>query len=223
MPEFKKFLQRAIASQRTDIELQIITNATNLNAEYCELLGHFKNVNVTVSVDGFDQVNRYIRWPSNWATMVENIHRLHTITPHISFNVTVSMWNVTRLKELIDFLDAEFNVPIILMNPAVPIPANKKDINTSPFNFPDRGLAVKRLLELKETTSYKQEKYFRGQVEFLINGANTTECNLNDLKIFFEYNDQLDNSRNVQLKDYIPELEQCRDKITKQILNTNAE
>ena len=109
------------------------------------------------------------------------------------------------------------------MNPAVPIPANKKDINTSPFNFPDRGLAVKRLLELKETTSYKQEKYFRGQVEFLINGANTTECNLNDLKIFFEYNDQLDNSRNVQLKDYIPELEQCRDKITKQILNTSAE
>lgn len=217
MPEFKKFLHRAIAEQRTDIELQIITNATNLNAEYCELLGHFNNVNVTVSIDGYDRINRYIRWPSNWTTMIDNIRRLHTITQNVSFNVTVSIWNITQLKELIDFLDREFNVPIILMNPAVPIPANNKDINISPFNFPNKQLALEKLNELKETTSYQQEEYFRGQVEFLINGVRDSDVSLTELQTFFEYNDALDASRNVTLDEYIPELEKCRDYLTKQI------
>jgi hypothetical protein len=30
------------------------------------------------------------------------------------------------------------------------------------------------------------------------------------LKLFFEFNDKLDNSRNIKLADYIPELEQFR-------------
>lgn len=216
MPEFKKFLQRAIAEQRTDIELQIITNATNLNVEYCQLLGNFSNVNVTVSIDGFDQVNRYIRWPSNWTVMVDNIKRLHTITPRISFNITASMWNITRLKELVDFLDSTFDVPVILINPAVHIKANRQKINISPFNFPNKHLALEQLLGLKETKSYAQEDYFRKQVEFLINGIKHTDTNLADLKIFFDYNDLLDTSRNTQLGDYIPELEQCRNYLTKQ-------
>jgi hypothetical protein len=33
---------------------------------------------------------------------------------------------------------------------------------------------------------------------------------LSMLKKFFEYNDKLDQARNVRLIDYIPELEECR-------------
>lgn len=216
MPEFRRFLEQAVAARRTDIELQIITNATNLNDEYCNLLGQFDNINVTVSIDGFDQVNRYIRWPSNWDTIVENIRQLYTITQNVSFNVTVSIWNIVRLKELVDFLDREFNIPIILMNSAVPINIDRQDINISPFNFPNKLLAEHRLEELKKTCSYRQEEYFRNQVHYLINGISGSTVDLTDLQIFFEYNDTLDTSRNVKLQDYIPELEACRDYLTKQ-------
>jgi hypothetical protein len=34
--------------------------------------------------------------------------------------------------------------------------------------------------------------------------------NVKHLKMFFDYNDQLDRARGVKLADYIPELEDCR-------------
>ena len=210
MPEFKKFLKQAINKNRTDIELQIVSNGTNLNDEYCDLIGHFSNVNVTISIDGFDRVNRYIRWPNDWTRLVKNINNLYTITNNISFNITVSIWNVTRLKELVDFLDDEFNVPVILMNPAMPIPVNNKTINISPFNFPDKKFALSELKKLQLTKSYKQEEYFRDRVNYFINGLNTANTNMEELQLFFTYNDALDLKRNVQLDDYIPELAQYR-------------
>ena len=35
-------------------------------------------------------------------------------------------------------------------------------------------------------------------------------CNIDDLRAFFDYNDQLDRARGVRLADYIPELEAAR-------------
>jgi hypothetical protein len=35
-------------------------------------------------------------------------------------------------------------------------------------------------------------------------------CDIDILRKFFEFNDKLDQSRNVRLADYIPELEECR-------------
>ena len=37
-----------------------------------------------------------------------------------------------------------------------------------------------------------------------------TSPNIDSLKQFFEFNDKLDQSRNIKLADYIPELEQAR-------------
>jgi hypothetical protein len=38
-------------------------------------------------------------------------------------------------------------------------------------------------------------------------------CNINELRAFFNYNDQLDRARGVRLADYIPELEAVRNLI----------
>jgi MoaA/NifB/PqqE/SkfB family radical SAM enzyme len=217
MPEFKKFLEKAIKEQRTDIELQILTNGTNCNADYFDLIKHFSNVSVTISIDGYDQVNRYIRWPSHWETIVENIHKWYTITSAVSFAIAVSIWNIVRLRELIDFLDQTFSVPVILMNPAAPILANDERINISPFNFPNKELVLKHLDDIKNTQSYIQEEYFQNQVKMLINGVTNNQTNIDELRSFFKYNDALDASRNIHLRDYIPELEQCQTYLTTQI------
>jgi hypothetical protein len=48
-------------------------------------------------------------------------------------------------------------------------------------------------------------------IDGMINQFETPQpINLEKLKLFFEFNDQLDKSRNIQLKDYIPELDQFR-------------
>lgn len=208
MPEFKEFLEHAVKENRTDIELRIITNGTNINKEFATLLTNFPKKEFTISIDGYDQVNRYIRWPSNWESLVENIKRLYEITSAISFNITVSMWNISVLSKLIYFLDEEFNSSNIFLS--------IDEGENSPFNFPNKEAAITDLEKLKNTASYKINK-FKDRVDYFISRIDTTTIDTEKLKRFFEYNDALDQSRGVKLIDYIPELEQCRSYLTKQI------
>jgi hypothetical protein len=58
---------------------------------------------------------------------------------------------------------------------------------------------------------------FKNKLDYFISKINTTTIDIEKLKKFFDYNDLLDQSRNVKLIDYIPELESCRSYITKPI------
>lgn len=210
MPEFSKFLKIAIENGRTDIELTIITNITNLNKNILELLRHFSNVTFTLSLDGYDSVNRYIRWPSDWTTIVNNIAKLKTITSKIFVNVTVSMYNITRIHELVNFLETVLPEPYtILLNQA-------SGDTYYPFNFPNKKLAVERLRLLKNTQSYSRETIFKDKVDYFIEMVERAEFNKKHLQELFNYNDALDAHRGIQLKDFIPELEECREYLTKQ-------
>jgi sulfatase maturation enzyme AslB (radical SAM superfamily) len=206
MQEFKTLLARAIETNRTDIFLRIITNATNVNKEFAELLSHFPNKEFVVSLDGYDQVNKY--------SIIGNIKRLYTITSkyNISFSVTVSMWNICSLSKLIKFLNEEFSQPIIFLNEAVDGGID----NASPFNFPNKELALRDLESMKLLPNY-QIDIFKNKLDYFISKINTTTIDTDKLKKFFDYNDLLDQSRNVKLIDYIPELEACRSYITKPI------
>ena len=207
MPEFKLFLEQAIAHGRTDCELRIITNGTNLNKNIVELLTQFKNIEFTVSIDGFDQVNRYIRWPSNWDTLVKNIHQLYKLTNLISFNVTVSIWNLHRLSELVFFLEAEYDRPLIMLNEAVNA---CPDSNITPWNFPDHAMATADLVKLRYSQSYATDTSFANRVEYFIDRLQKTTVDPDKLTGFFQYNDALDCSRKIQLKDFLPEVENFR-------------
>lgn len=206
MPEFKQFLENAIAQNRTDVGLKIITNATNVNLEYQNLLSKFPDKEFTVSIDGYDLVNRYIRWPSNWNTLVTNIHRIYEITDQVSFNVTVSMWNVSNLSELVLFLEKEFDRPLIFLNEAVPI----RQANITPFNRPDHEVVVADLEKLKTCVSYQTEDHFKNKVDYFLSKMKTCIIDINALRKFFNYNDQLDQSRNTNLENFVPELHACK-------------
>jgi len=210
MPGFREFLQRAIACNRTDIEIRMNTNATNLNKEYRQLLSHFSNVHIVVSLDGYDKINKYIRWPADWDTIIENVHGLYLITSNISFNVTVGIWNISNLSQLVFFLEQEFPDTNVLLNK---IYRPKGLVFTT---FPDKELALHDL-ELLKSSKFYQQFLFQSKVDYYITEMKNSSIDLTALEEFFNFNDQLDVSRNVKLIDYIPELEQCRSYLTKQI------
>lgn len=205
MPEFKTFLERAIKAGRTDIAIRMNTNATNLNKEYRELLGHFPNLDVICSIDGYDQVNKYIRWPADWPTLVENIKELHKFTSRVAFNVTVSIWNIARLSELIEFFEQKFPSSHVLLNQVV-YPTSQL-----PTTFPYKEMAVADLTRLTNSIFYKDDRSgFKSRVDYYIKAMQSTELDLDALKGFFDYNDALDQARAITLADYIPELDQAR-------------
>ena len=204
MPEFRTFLKRAIESGRTDIDIRMNTNATNLNQEYRELLSHFSNLDIICSIDGYDQVNKYIRWPADWPTLIENIKGLHEITPRIAFNVTVSIWNISNLSKLVDFFEKNFPTSMILLNKVMHPPEQMPDA------FPDKKVALRDLSKLRNSKSYIKDPSFKSKVDFLIDDVCRTVPSLETIGRFFKFNDALDQSRGVKLVDYIPELEKAR-------------
>jgi len=204
MPEFRTFLKRAIAAGRTDIDIRISTNTTNLNKEYRDLLSQFSNLNIICSIDGYDQVNKYIRWPADWPTIVENIKGLSELTPHIAINVTVSIWNIARLSELIEFFDSTFEHPMILLGNVNWPPEQKFE------TFPDKALALADLERIKLSRSYNTNAVLKSRVDYFIDILKKSTVDLDNLKKFFKYNDALDQVRGVKLGDYIPELEATR-------------
>ena len=207
MPEFQSFLTTALEHNRNDIDLMVITNATNVNARVFDLLSNFKNVKFTVSIDGYDKINRYIRWPSDWTLLNNNIKKLKSITEHLCFSVCASIWNISNLSQLIEFLESQYEWPVILINEAMN-PKNEAEI--SPFLFPNKSLALADLKRCKQTMSYQNDDFFRNRIDYLINGIDTKPIDVKKLENFFAYNDQLDISRGIKLQDYIPTLAQAR-------------
>ena len=155
-------------------------------------------------------MNRYIRWPADWSTLVENIKELHKITSRVAFNVTVSIWNISRLSELIEFFEQNFPTSHVLLNQVM------YPINQRPTTFPFKELAIADLNKLTNSKFYKDDLGgFRSKVDYYIKEMQSSQLDLDALHNFFTYNDNLDRVRNVKLADYIPELEQARSLILK--------
>jgi MoaA/NifB/PqqE/SkfB family radical SAM enzyme len=212
MPEFYTFLEKCIAKKKTNIEIQINTNAVSLTKKFKSLLKFFNNVSFEISVDGYKLVNEYVRWPTNWEKLINNIDYIHNIGHNISFNSVVSIYNIASLHSIIEFLNIRYKkVPIHLS-----LVSFEGDI-LSPYIFPNDELVINNLSKIKKLDIYRNDPVFRSKIDTYLNYfINDHQIDLTKLELFFKYNDQLDTYRNSRLVDYIPELEQFRKLLNKE-------
>lgn len=205
MIELYNFMQTCINNQNTDFEFLINTNANKISDRFLSLCSQFSNLQFIVSVDGFRKINDYVRWLSSWENTVANAKKL-SLTHKISFNIVVSVYTISQLGELLEFIDNNF--PNLLVH--CQFAEFKNDI-LNPDMFPDRELVLRNIRKIKNLNCYKNDRLLESFIDGIINQFETPQpINLEKLKLFFEFNDQLDKSRNIQLKDYIPELDQFR-------------
>jgi sulfatase maturation enzyme AslB (radical SAM superfamily) len=159
----------------------------------------------SISLDGYGAVNDYIRWPSDFDTVIQNCHRLIERGHCVSINHVPSIFNVTSLHLLFEFLDRE------LPDCNVYTQINYFQ-HQSVYNHPRADLACQSLERLVQTNAYLKDG--RGtKTTFdavLRHYQSNPEPNLADLRKFFEINDKIDLAQNRRLADYIPELEACR-------------
>jgi len=209
MPELYKFLEDCVQKKKTNFEIQLNTNAVSLNKKFKSLLKYFNNFNFEISIDGYRLVNQYVRWPTKWDKLVNNIDYIHSQGHNISFNSVVSIYNIASLDSIIEFLSNRYKKAPIHLTPVV-FTYLEKDI-LSPYVFPDRELVVANLEKIKKLEVYHNDLVLKSKIDEYLNYFNTDyDLDLSTLSAFFEYNDKLDSSRDVKLIDYIPELEQCR-------------
>ncbi|NQY99426.1 MAG: radical SAM protein [Bdellovibrionales bacterium] len=109
--EFENWLQ--LTAQDVDVEnveIEIYTNCTiTPKPETIVALSRFKRVTIRLSIDGYGELNRYLRFPAEWGIVESVFHHfieLSKANKNISTEVaiTVGTLNAMRLVDLFEFI-----------------------------------------------------------------------------------------------------------------------
>ncbi|MEY4331568.1 MAG: hypothetical protein RLZZ196_306 [Bacteroidota bacterium] len=94
LPQHYKILELLIEKNKTDVELSYPTNLTRLNFKsynVLDLWNKFNNINLSISIDAYEDQNYYIRHPSNWNDIVNNINKVKSKCPHIKLTISTTI------------------------------------------------------------------------------------------------------------------------------------
>ena len=102
--EHKWFLEEIIRQGYADkILIRYNTNGLLVDDEIIELWKKFKKVKVGFSIDAFGDRNYYIRYPSDWATIEHNLHKLDNTPDNIQVSIATAI-QILNIKHLADFV-----------------------------------------------------------------------------------------------------------------------
>ena len=199
------FMEKCIKLGKTDFEFTLGTNGQKITKRFLDLCNHFTKMNFSISLDGYGIVNDYWRHGSEWNTVIQNTHLLESFGHSISINCVPGIYNVTNLHLLFEFLDREFP------HCGLYLQINHVSIQSA-YNHPNAKLVVESMEKCMKTNAYYTNgKSVKTSIDSIhAHYSKNPKYDQLALRAFFEYNDQLDQARNVRLADYIPELEECR-------------
>ena len=172
------------------IKLKYNTNLTNVPKHLIDKWTKFQRVQLNCSIDAVGELDRYIRYPSNWNKIQENfdiVRKLENV--YIEIHCTVQMYNILRLHELLDWAEP-YGHKIYLNILNHPEYLNIRVLNS------DLKQTVKNTLN-----NYTHIPKVQGVIDYMM----SEDWNSLYLK-FKEYTDKLDLSRNEKLEKIIPEL-----------------
>jgi sulfatase maturation enzyme AslB (radical SAM superfamily) len=176
-------------STAKNIKLKYNINMTNIPKHLLNKWRHFKRVQLNCSIDAVGDLNRYIRYPSNWSTITktwEQIHELDNVDYEI--HCTVQMYNILKLNELIDWASAyDTRIYFNILN-------HPQELNIRVLPAELKALAAERL------QPYLHIEKVSGVIDYMYAEDWSTEYDK-----FLAYTDALDISRGENLFDIVKE------------------
>jgi MoaA/NifB/PqqE/SkfB family radical SAM enzyme len=201
-----------------DKQVLIHSNMTNTNPKLTDWLGEMESWSIVASIDGVGDRNRYIRYPSDWDTIVKNINFYNEIRKthkngNVVFGPAIQLLNIDQLVDMCMFFrDISSDSPNIGFYSHVKYPIIC-DYDIAPTEY---KLKVADQLETK-LKEIKNERYVQDistHVNGLRNESFTEEQKKTYQKMFIRYNDAQDRLRSntKTWRELIPGLEQAIDR-----------
>jgi MoaA/NifB/PqqE/SkfB family radical SAM enzyme len=107
-PRFKHFLEYLLNKDVKINLLRITTNGTHYDDEIIDMVNKFSRVLFKISLEGLNEIDEFIRWPTNWSQKQENIkkftQRFNSGTVQIMFSSVIQTLNIFYLKDVKDFV-----------------------------------------------------------------------------------------------------------------------
>lgn len=112
IPEHYKILEFMVETGAAkNCSIRYNSNGLELPEKLFDLWKHFKEVKFSFSIDAYGEKNDYIRYPSKWNDVVNNLRRLDDTPDNIIVNIAaaVQVLNVMYLPELVEWkIDQNF-------------------------------------------------------------------------------------------------------------------
>lgn len=90
-----------------NITLKYNTNLTNIPQRMIDYWSKFKRVKLNISIDAYGDLNRYIRYPTNWRLVEKNLRRFVDMQDQgirIQIHTTVQIYNMLHLNTWFDWI-----------------------------------------------------------------------------------------------------------------------
>ena len=193
-----------------NIDLQIITNLTNVNDRFLAILPYFKSVRFSISVDAHGTANDYIRWPSKFnaidknITKIINIDSIKVVEIHNALNI-LSLFNYKDFLHWTKTVEARFEhtnkdfvfVPLKVFHPS----------HYSPFIAPE-SLKQKFIADVQ--SFFKTEnfgKFTKTKIEIMLLCKKLKDSVPDPLELdhLVKEIQRLDRERSVKIQDFIPD------------------
>jgi hypothetical protein len=226
--EHKEFIKEIVRQGYQDqILLRYNSNGLLIDDEVIDLWSKFKRVKFAVSLDAIGDRNYYIRYPTEWDTVVKNLHRLDN-TPdniHVSIATAIQILNIKHLPDFAKWKIEQKFRKINLQNVMDGMEAGGGIFNMHLLYIPtylsikclpaeDKAEVRKKFAELANWLyeNYKQDddfwrknpygwKRWQAVLDFM-----DSEDHSNLLPAFKEYIEKIDASRSLKFEEIFPEL-----------------
>lgn len=206
-----KIMEKIVELGRAkEVTIMFNTNMTNLRDDFYELIVKFKNVEMCISIEGYGEIQEYLRYPSNWNQIDKNIRRLASLPSHVQiFAVpviqSVNLEYTTDFWKYVEEINNEYGyyrirlLPILLDSPAM------SDLSILPLEYKLKCLA--KLEEYVRKAKYiMEDPHFVGRYNNIKAKCEKDSYNPNLLKRFKEFTNILDKNREQSLKLVNPRL-----------------
>ena len=219
-PAFKQMLEAMVKSGVSDnVSIGFTTNLTVWRDDVAELLTKFQSVNLGMSIECFDPVNDYVRYPSKLEVVEENVNRwLELANKHdwlIQFRITPTLLTLSKLLTVYEFaIDRKISVEScnFLMEPEILRPTvlpreYRQDIITKFEKWiEDNDIESQKIVNTRNPSTIRAQivQDAKSYVKYLSEAPYETELLPETVKFL----KTLETNRNNSILDYLPEYEE---------------
>ena len=190
-----------------DITLIINTNLTNTNKRFYQYLPNFKSVILQLSIDGYEGVQEYLRYPSRFSQIDESIHKLIEMeNVKLWATPVIQIGNLNKIVDLFKYfedINMKANKALIDIRPIILQDPQHLNIDYLPKDFKLKAYAKIHMWMLE---CRFQSQIFKDTINALKARCQEESKDINMLKEYVKFNNLLDNHRGQTLADCNEEL-----------------
>ena len=193
----KKLSTKDLASS---LSVWITTNGTQHTEKLHDVLSKFKEVKLIFSIDGVGKTNDYLRYPSNWTDIENNVKKFKNLTNathQISF--TVQNLNLLDIVNIIRFSNEnKIHLKLnLLFGPGY------LQLHVLTKKLLRKALGNLETIDHADTIHVTNFNEIKSKIQSALEDAESTHTELNMLK---EIISKRDSYRKIHIKDYLPEI-----------------